>query len=66
MVQEHFRGMLSKIVFLNHEAANEISKFASFYHNLAAQEITSVITDFIRDVSPSQSFQSLNAESHRT
>jgi hypothetical protein len=51
MVQEHFRGMLSKIGFLNQEAANEISKFASYYHNLAAQEITTVITDFIRDVS---------------
>jgi len=51
--------MLSKIGFLNQEAANEISKFASFYHNLAAQEITSVITDFIRDVSRSTVYLTL-------
>ena len=50
-VQESFRVRLSNIEFLNQDAASEISRFASLYHNLAAQEIANVIIEFIRDVS---------------
>ena len=37
------------------EAADGIRRFASHFHNLAAQEITSVIRDFIISVSQSGS-----------
>ena len=43
--------MLAKIGQLNQDDAKEISAFASFYHNLAAQEITQVITESIIEVS---------------
>ena len=43
--------MLSKLAGLDTVSANEISKFASHWHNYAAQEIAIVINDFIRDVS---------------
>ena len=44
--------MLAKVQEpLNTDAANEISAFAAYYHSFAAQEISEVITSFIRDVS---------------
>ena len=43
--------MLSSIRFLDQEEANKISMFASHHHNLAAEDITNVICEFIRDVS---------------
>ena len=41
--------MLSSIEFLRQDDADRISMFASTYHNVAAEDITNVICDFIRD-----------------
>ena len=43
--------MLQRLTVLSTDAAEEISKFAAYYHNEAAQEIAEVINEFIRDVS---------------
>ena len=52
--------MLSSIDFLDHEKANNISMFASYWHNIAAEDITNVICDFIRDVSVNQPYLAFN------
>jgi len=54
--QENFRKMLENIsIPFDQEAADSIRRFASHFHNLAAQEITSVIRDFIIGVSSNTS-----------
>ena len=49
-VIELFRSRLANIELLNQDLANDISRFASNNHTFAAQEIATVVKDFIRDV----------------